>query len=255
MVLVVNGSQFSYNKVMIHYIRLPLEGTVNTRDLGGYPTKEGHSTKWHVFLRSDDLVLLSEKDQQFLWDYGLRTVIDLRSLPELMMRPSPYIHHPQIAYHNVSLFEKANPKTMEALPEDLLKSMYVEMLTDHQDQLKEIMTLIAHAPEGAVLFHCAAGKDRTGIIAMLLLGLVRVAHRDIVSNYEVSFTNLKRNAYYKKNKDMYTHLMFSSNTTMEDTLGFIRERYKTIEDYLLSIGLTQETLDQIKGRFLIKNPL
>lgn len=236
---------------MIHYVRLPLEGTSNTRDLGGYATKDGHSTKWHVFLRSDDLFDLTEKDKAFLASYGLKTVIDLRSKAEQAIRPSPYEQDPKVDFYNVSLFENANPKVMVTLPLDILKSMYIEMMLVHQDEIKAVLTMMANATEGTILFNCAAGKDRTGVIAMLLLGLVKVPNRDIVSNYEVSFTNLKRSMFFSQRKDNISHLMYSTNDYMEETLHYLKDHYGTIEYYLLSIGLTQEIIQKLKDRFVI----
>jgi len=234
---------------MKHYIRLPLQGTANTRDLGGYATKDGHVTKWHVFLRSDDLAELTAADKIFLKDYGLKTIIDLRSAPELHYRPNPYRSVSAYHYHNISLFENASPQMLATAPKDILKGMYREMLVDHQEQIKAIFEIIANAEEGTILFHCAAGKDRTGVIAMLLMGLVKVPNRDIVSNYEVSFTNLKRNPYFKEPEDGHSAMMYSINTNMEDTILFVKEHYKTVEAYLLSIGLSPETLMKIKARF------
>jgi len=235
---------------MIHYVRLPLEGTTNTRDLGGYSTKDGHSTKWHAFLRSDDLYDLSVNDKRFLEAYGLKTVIDLRSSTELLYRPSLYQNHPEVSYHNVSLFENASPLIIDSLPIDALKSMYVEILLSHHVQIKEILTLMANAKEGTILFNCAAGKDRTGVISMLLLGLAKVPNRDIVSNYEVSFTNLRRSPYFKQRKDNITHLMYSNNNYMEETLLYLREHYQTVEAYLTSIGVSEDVLIKLKQRFI-----
>lgn len=234
---------------MKHYIRLPLEGTANTRDLGGYSTKDGHSTPWHAFIRSDDVCDLTESDKTFLKEYGLKTVIDLRSAPELDQRPNPFSHDPQIVYHNVSLFENASPTVLKSAPKDFLKSMYVEMLEDHKEQVKAIFEAIAVAPQGTILFHCAAGKDRTGIIAMLLMGLVKVPNRDIVSNYEVSFTNLKRNAYFKAHEDPTSPLLQSANAYMEETIRFINTRYGSSENYLLSCGIDAHDLSLVKARF------
>lgn len=234
---------------MTHYIRLPLKGTANTRDLGGYPTKDGHITKWQVFVRSDDLYDLTESDKHFLKGYGLSTIIDLRSTPELQVRPNPYAQDPAVDYHNVSLFENASPSVLSKAPQDLLKSMYIEMLEEHQIQIKSIFETIATAKPGLVLFHCAAGKDRTGVIAMLLMGLVKVPNRDIVSNYEVSFTNLRRNTYFQQHENKQSQLLYSTNTNMEELIYFVRDHYQTIENYLLAIGLKAETLSIIKARF------
>ncbi len=235
---------------MTHYVRLPLKGTTNTRDLGGYPTKDGHVTKWQVFVRSDDLYELTESDKHLLINYGLSTIIDLRSTPELQMRPNPFSQDPSIDYHNVSLFENASPEVLSKAPADLLKSMYIEMLELHQEQIRTIFKAIASAKEGMVLFHCAAGKDRTGVVAMLLMGLVKVPNRDIVSNYEVSFTNLRRNTYFKQHANPQSQLLFSTNTNMEDLIRFVRDQYGSVENYLITIGLSPETLALIKARFV-----
>jgi protein-tyrosine phosphatase len=235
---------------MTHYVRLPLKGTTNTRDLGGYPTKDGHVTKWQVFVRSDDLYELTESDKHLLINYGLSTIIDLRSTPELQMRPNPFSQDPSIDYHNVSLFENASPEVLSKAPADLLKSMYIEMLELHQEQIRTIFNAIALAKEGMVLFHCAAGKDRTGVVAMLLMGLVKVPNRDIVSNYEVSFTNLRRNTYFKQHANPQSQLLFSTNTNMEDLIRFVRDQYGSVENYLTTIGLSPETLALIKARFV-----
>ncbi len=254
MVLVVIINPLRYNKSMIHYVRLPLEGTANTRDLGGYPTKDGHSTKWHVFLRSDDVVDLTARDFQFLNDYGLKTVIDLRSSSELAMRHNPFTQHHEVDYINVSLFENASPQSMADLPKSSLNSMYIEILRHQKNQIKQVMETIAKAKAGTILFHCAAGKDRTGVISMLLLGLAKVPNRDIVSNYEVSFTNLKRTAFFHANKTAISNMMLSTNTSMEDTLIYLRENYTNVEKYLLSTGLTQANIDLIKARFIEEDP-
>lgn len=234
---------------MQHYVRLPLKGTTNTRDLGGYATKDGRITKWQVFLRSDDVCDLTKDDIKFLKRYGMTTVIDLRSAPELMDRPNPFAIDPQVNYVNISLYENASPAVIASLPSETLKNMYVEILELHREQVKAVFETIANAPEGTILFHCAAGKDRTGVIAFLLMGLVQVKTRDIVSNYEVSFTNLRRNDYFKNHEDPSSAFLYSPSNNMEETVAYVKAHYKTPEAYLLAIGLSQETLERIKARF------
>jgi hypothetical protein len=87
------------------------------------------------------------------------------------------------------------------------------------------------------------------------MGLAKVPNRDIVSNYEVSFTNLRRSVYFKERKDKITHLMYSNNNYMEETLQYIRDHYQTIEAYLSSIGLSEDILFKIKHRFISKEAL
>lgn len=231
-------------------IRLPLEGTTNTRDLGGYPTRDGHATAWQVFLRSDDLHSITEHDKVLLHEYGLTTVLDLRSTIELNDRPNPYAKNPDVRYFHVSLHEAAGQTPPSDLPYDALKHLYKIILEQSKPQIKAAVEILARS-RGVTLFHCAAGKDRTGVLAALILGLVNVPNRDIVSNYEVSYTNLRRNAYFKANAQHHNAMMYSVNDFMEETLVYLREHYGTIEAYLEGIGVSREDLEAIKRKFTV----
>ncbi len=231
-------------------IRLPLEGTTNTRDLGGYPTRDGHATAWQVFLRSDDLHSITEKDKELLHEYGLTTVLDLRATVELKDRPNPYAKNPDVRYYHVSLHEAAGQTPPSDLPYDALKHLYKIILEQSKPQIKAAVEILARS-RGVTLFHCAAGKDRTGILAALILGLVNVPNRDIVSNYEVSYTNLRRNAYFKANAQHHNAMMYSVNDFMEETLVYLREHYGTIEAYLEGIGVSADDLNALKRKFTV----
>jgi protein-tyrosine phosphatase len=229
-------------------IRLPLEGTANTRDLGGYPTRDGHATAWQVFLRSDDLHGITAKDMTLLHEYGLTTVLDLRSTIELNDRPNPFAKNPNVLYHHVSLHEAAGQTPPSDLPYDALKHLYKIILEQSKPQIKAAVEILANS-RGVTLFHCAAGKDRTGILAALVMGLVNVPNRDIVSNYEVSYTNLRRNAYFKSHAEHHNAMMYSVNDFMEETLVYLREQYGSIEAYLLAIGVSSTDLEALKTKF------
>src|SRR6266542_1836585 len=155
--------------------RLAWEGVLNARDLGGYPTAGGRETCWGAVVRSGSLTGLTPAGCEALISYQVRAVVDLR----LPAEPADH----GIAYANVSFLDPA-----AAPPEDFttLADGYKRMLDRFHKEVAAVMAAIAAAPQGGVLVHCAAGKDRTGLIAALLLGLVAVAPGTIAADYALT---------------------------------------------------------------------
>ncbi|RYG94163.1 MAG: tyrosine-protein phosphatase, partial [Alphaproteobacteria bacterium] len=162
---------------------LPVVGTYNVRDLGGYRAAMGE-TRWRRVLRADGLHRLDDAGMAVLVGEGVTTVIDLRHADELAHQPNPFEGNPAVRYHNVSLFDQLSPTPKPG--GDLLLDLYKLALAERQDAIAAVLTTIAEAPEGVVLFHCTAGKDRTGIVAALLLGLVGVDADMIVEDYALT---------------------------------------------------------------------
>lgn len=172
--------------------RIPLQGAHNFRDLGGYPTADGRCTRWGLLYRSDALCALSRADWALLLHRGLKTVIDLRSLPETQSAPlSPpegvlALHFPLMRELDGVL---PGPGTGEKRVLDSMLLDYGKMLFDSLPCCAEVLRAIAgRLGAGNVAFMCSAGKDRTGIIAAVLLYLCGVPREDIVADYMVSST-------------------------------------------------------------------
>lgn len=171
---------------------------LNARDLGGYPTVDGGVTKRRSLLRADDLAQLSPEGLAALDGYGIRTVLDLRWPEEIAAAPSPIPRHlPGVRYRSVSLLTD-NPVDWGALGGYCEKEQWkCTVLERLQPQLKQALALIAAADPGPLLFHCVAGKDRTGVIAALLLALAGVVPDAIAADYAASTANL-RDAYLSR---------------------------------------------------------
>src|SRR5690606_18188190 len=107
---------------------------------------------------------------------------------------------------------------------------------------------IYHAKEGCVLFHCRVGKDRTGVLAMLLLGLAGVEKKDIVANYEVSYTKLE--SLHDVESTLPNNYLYSIPEYIMQGINYIMDNYNSYENYLLSTGLTEEILTQIRKRLV-----
>lgn len=237
--------------------RLILPTLHNARDLGGLKTASGKSTAFKRFVRSDEPSLLSEEDLEALLEYPIRTVIDLRSTEEIERRGSPFINHPGILYRNISLFESdpdsADDPTVQVALSYTLGELYIYLLKTRQVQLAEVFRLILYAPEGAVLFHCTHGKDRTGIIAALLLSLAEVSREDIVSNYSVTYDYIRtivdpRLALMPAKTH---HILKSDAGNMEVFLDYLDNNYQgQAALYLIAIGISESEIDALRRRIL-----
>ena len=231
------------------FIRLPLEGVDNARDLGGYCTKNRQVTKFKVFVRSSRLTDLTENDNEFLKEYGITDIIDLRGLTQIQSTfvSDDNINKDYFKFHYLPL----STEEMEKYCKDYLMDENFDFgeaykyLLDNKIKVKEIFKVLANA-EGGVLFHCTAGKDRTGVVSALLLGLCDVPEKDIIANYEVTNTYIKEseflNTYPGIIQESYPHYM-------KTFLNRLKEKYGTAEKYLLSCDISKEELDRIKNKF------
>lgn len=232
---------------------LPIAGTFNVRDLGGYP-HPGGVTGWRRMLRADSLHRLDADGIALLKGAGVVTVIDLRHDHELESYPNPFRAEPGVDYRHVSLFEQLAPSEMAGA--DMLHDLYVQALTTRGEAIATVLTAIAEAPEGAVLFHCTAGKDRTGLIAALLLAAVGVENALIVEDYALTKTHLApalpgfiadaqaRGVEVEK----FRPLLACEPETMAATLSHLTERHGTVEAYLTEIGLQAGVISRLKVR-------
>lgn len=233
---------------------LPLNTMFNLRDMGGIPTLNGSITKYGVFLRGDDPVNLTKEDIQYLKNYGVTTVVDLRTSGEWESRPNPCYDIADIAYHQVTLGTDSVgdiTQFMNTKNPDLLGDFYIQMLTQQQDRFKKIFQNFANNTTGASMFHCSAGKDRTGVVAMLLLDLAGVNSFYICQNYSYSFDNIMRNPLVRNTStNLPRVLLYSKPETMERVVQMLHQTYGSARNYLIATGCRSSELDSILNRFL-----
>ncbi|MFC4596727.1 tyrosine-protein phosphatase [Cohnella hongkongensis] len=224
--------------------RVPFRNIANFRDLGGYPTEEGGVTRYGVFYRSGNLHRATQEEVEFLKELGVRTVFDLRYETEYKQMPDADLGDGAVS-HSISLFSKLAPEQLAVnhgeKDTQSLVNMYIQVLSECSDKLRELFEAIAEMKEGAGLIHCAVGKDRTGIAVMFLLALAGVEEADIVADYEVSRT------YIANFSDDLTGSHYSN---MHQFLAYIRETYGSPTAYLESIGIEKQKLDFIRNRFV-----
>lgn len=156
---------------------LPLDGTRNVRDIGGYPAGTGRRTRWRTLLRSDELTRLPAGSIRRLRELGLRQVIDLRWPEELERAPNVFRDVPGIRYRSIPLLRD------DPTPHAGLGGMYRHVFDRRAPELAVIVRALLEPDGLPAIIGCAAGKDRTGVTIALLLDLVGTPTDVIVADY------------------------------------------------------------------------
>jgi protein-tyrosine phosphatase len=237
--------------------QLAWEGCLNARDLGGYATGDGRETRWGAVVRSDSLAALTEAGRAALAGYGVRAIVDLRLADEIAQDPNPFAQPGDhgIAYTNISIIDPAAGFPPDT---DTLADNYLWMLDRFRGFVAQVMAAIADAPEGGVLIHCAAGKDRTGLISALLLELVDVPAETIATDYALTAELLRpRDEEWLENgpgeraeREAMLARFAPTGEVMLEVLDKLAERHRGAEGYLLEAGVTAADLDRLRDRLL-----
>lgn len=266
---------------------IELAGAVNVRDLGGLATSDGRRTRPHRLIRADNLQDLTAADVRYLVDtLGVRTVADLRSDVEIASEgPGPMTREPEVHIERLSLFpdsadvlpSAAGPDQSLVLPwqnrvtsgpaavdpsdEDAdvarRRGVYVGYLQRRPDSVLAALRAIADSP-GATIVHCAAGKDRTGVVIALALSEVGVERAEIVADYartaeriRAIFDRLLRSKTYAADvglRDLDAHTPRA--TTMERMLDVIDTDFGGVPAWLRSVGWTDVDAAALRTKLL-----
>lgn len=232
----------------------PLPDTHNIRDLGGYARKSGGETQWGRMLRGEALHALTADSIDALVAEGLSLVIDLRGPHETTVTPHPFREHAGVAYANVVLFDALAPIAMAKPPFDMAQR-YCDALDQCGPRLADVLRAVVEAPPGVVLFHCTAGKDRTGVIAALLLSLAGVSQEDIAADYALTasaeglIADLRARALSAgSDADHVERMLASDADTMLTMLRHLDAKHGGIRPYLTAIGLTEAEIALLSDR-------
>ncbi len=240
---------------------LTVEGIYNVRDLGGYPTADGHATRWQVFVRAGNMNVLSPDGYQRLTDYGIKTLIDLRDESELEMSPNEWVQASDMTYRHLPLFgdhlSKSEAWQTENESHHHLHEHYAYYLDQCQAQIGAIMGAVVDSMPGT-LFHCYMGKDRTGLIAGLVLGAVGVADEVIAEDYAQTTQHYAdlvpewrvRAEARGENLAHFDRDVASAPETMMETLKHLKVRYGGVKDYLGVCGVTEGQIGELRERFV-----
>ena len=226
--------------------RIPLGGMPNVRDLGGYPCPGGF-TKHLMFLRAGMPRKLTDKDLEFLLAHDITTIIDLRNLYEIEYMADPFSELDSFYYHNCPMFADG----VLPMSADEMAPAYLRLATT-PTIIGPVWKAIADAP-GGVLFHCTAGKDRTAVVAALLLWMAGVEKPDILADYIATQAYVLEpyRRMLRSNPDFPYFLTRAELSYIEDFYEAFIMLYKEPADYLLAMGLdanqTETLLDKLRN--------
>ena len=240
---------------------LNIKNGKNFRDIGGYKTICGKTTKWNKILRSGDLINLDEKDVSVLEQRGVKHILDLRTIKENEENPGKIPAGAKV--HRIPIFKDSS---QNIIPKGQFFKMYDNLVFNAHAKkayLKIFKFLIANeAEEEAILYHCLGGKDRTGIVTILLLYVLGVPEDTILKDY------LLTNKASKKFNDKYTADFIKTGTTSKeiahhnDTITAKKEYFDRAMKNMISVstsvdkyireevGLSEDKMISLRKKYL-----
>ena len=233
---------------------LDWDGLYNARDLGGLPTASGEATRHHSLVRTDGLSRLTPQGWDAMRRYGVRTCIDLRSSWEVTEHPyeppSPHVVRVAAPWEEGLLddAEFAGWATSGVLSCALYFAPFLERFPG---RTAAVVRAVADAPAGVVVFHCERGRDRTGLLSILLLSLAGVPGDVIVADHIATDARLFATGIGQGHVplDGEAELYAERGTTAEATVTALLAGFDAMQ-YLLTAGLSSKDLDAVRGRLV-----
>ena len=236
---------------------IALEGCYNFRDLGGYEARGGRRVRRGLLFRSDGLQQLTGPDVAHIRDaLGVRSVVDLRSDAEIEADGIGALAAPPIERTHIPIFDSERREGQPELPADL-GELYFAMLRFARRRIARVLEHLA-ATEAPTVFHCAAGKDRTGVVGAIILGLLGVDDRTIIDDYAFTARNLDRIVARLRASQGYRHVLtqlpaetlHAEPGTMAGFLERTREHYGSMHDYAMAVGVAKSSIERLAERLL-----
>jgi protein-tyrosine phosphatase len=232
---------------------VPLDGAFNFRDLGGLPTRDGGTTRPGVMFRSDALHHLVPGDVERLTELGMRTVIDLRSAVELERTGRGPLEDTDMQWLHAPLSHgdaAAGRVLPPALAEGDLGRHYVNSLAERTETLAAVIEHLATRANLPAVFHCTAGKDRTGMVAALVLSLVGVPDDVIVHDYTLTDDRMvfvmerirASGDFPEPVTPMLERVGRAEAASMETFLAAVRATHGDAEGWARDAGLSGDTI-------------
>jgi protein-tyrosine phosphatase len=241
--------------------RIPLNGAFNFRDLGGYTGAGGRPVRSGRVYRSDTLANLDAVDLDTLEPLGIRRVFDLRSDSELASDGVGMFARARGRHRHTPLVELSLSPFDPSIEWRILdlQNRYLEMLGAGGHVIRAVIEWICGSGRGATVFHCTGGKDRTGVVAAVILRALGVSDDDIVRDYAASETYLRANlgsfrAVLEEaglDDEAIGYLTSSPPSRMQHTLARLDERWGSTTGYLAYIGVDADGVALLRGRLLL----
>lgn len=258
--------------------RLPLVGADNFRDLGGYRTADGRTVRWGRVYRSSELSDMTAADMAYLSEIGIQVIVDLRSERERARKPDPVIEPLEphelvlpIHQHGVEpdrVQQMIQTGTISAFySSDVMLTAYRSFVTDHSQKWALLLQQLQDPGSIPLVFHCTAGKDRTGFAAAIFLLTLGVPEETVFQDYLATnwyrrdFTNMVLRfapvySLFRTEPDDVLPLLAARRDYLQASIDVMKERYGSIDAYLEeALGLTPEKRAALQREFLVGEAL
>jgi protein-tyrosine phosphatase len=239
---------------------IPFEAVFNFRDLGGYVADGGRRVRWRTLFRADGLHRLTDAETERVRQLGIATVIDLRT-PEELAERGRFPAADEVAYHHLPVFDVV--PDWGAFPgvaaPDFLSERYLEMLDSGGEAIGQVLHLLADPSSVPAVFHCAAGKDRTGIVASIVLGLLGVDRDTITADYALSHAAMERMEvwiasinpdYAAAAAQRPAAIMQARPETMQRFLAEVDARFGGVRALAARLGAGPDVVERLRANLL-----
>lgn len=257
----------------VHARKLPFDGAHNFRDLGGYQTRDGRTLRWGVLYRSDKLAGLSAADEQYIERLEIRRVVDFRSEAERAEAPNRFAPDTSVSVFNKPIAIAAtaiddmrgfvtSPDTRTDDVRALMIAANREMIENHTPAYREFMQELLHGSSYPTVFHCTAGKDRTGLAAALVLSALNVPRETILEDYLATNTYtqeqmanwlrwIKVGSLFRANEEAARALLGVDADYINAAFEAIDETYGSMDNYLqTALGIGPKERQQLQEHLL-----
>jgi protein-tyrosine phosphatase len=243
---------------------VPFEGAHNFRDLGGYPSELGGSTRWGVLYRAAGLAEMTEADVRELVDeLGVKTVFDLRRDDEREMAPDP-VPTVHVCLMSQVLAKAPMPDRGEMVDRDhgvqFMRLLYSGLLAHAADEIGRLVGMLVEDDTLPAVFHCTAGKDRTGVVAAVVLRVLGVDREGVLDDFELTDRYVTREHHEELFQRMLERgmgpeaaagMLAAPRASMAAALDLLDAEYGGIEAYLRGpAGVDDATLGRLRELLL-----
>ena len=239
---------------------LHLDGALNARDLGGYLTNEGRTTRWGRLFRSDTVSALSARDLELLRDRGIVSVIDLRTPSEIAYTGRGPLEHSSVALIETesAQAQRSTSSSDETHADSSLDDVYWRYVTLGSDNFVRAIRVLAQPETYPALVSCFFGKDRTGVLVGLVLSCLGVQRDLIIDDYARSAApmaniveRLRLDPVYRDTLDQTPDWRLAAPpATMATLLARLDERYGDARSWARSVGVSADELEQLSDALL-----
>jgi protein-tyrosine phosphatase len=249
--------------------RVPLQGSVNFRDLGGYETSDGRRLKWGRVFRSDNLGRLTDRDVSFMQRMGIKMVCDFRTpaeaakLPDRFppSQPGRYLHLPiqHGEFDPANTFDRIKKGEIEWMTEAFMIEGYLKNIDNFAPVWSTFLKMLAEESNRPLVFHCTGGKDRAGVCAALVLLALGVPEQTVIDDHGLS--NLYIAAVLEKiyeqirsygvDPDQVAPYFTAPKNAIVAAVRHLRQTYGSATDYLINkAGVDEKLLERLKADLL-----